>query len=106
MKPQPMRPCAVARLSFDAMRTRIDLVADFNGVSANWKWHKVAQDCLDHCAHLLEERHQEFLRSIRFQRKPLSDRQCRYIHWICLQGARNGPPEFVASIETLLAYDD
>ena len=55
MKPRPLRPCAVARLSFDTMRTRIDLVADFNESSANWRWHKVAQDCLDYCAHLLED---------------------------------------------------
>jgi hypothetical protein len=105
MKPQPLRPCALAKLSFDAMRTRIDLAADFNETSANWKWHKVAQDCLDFCAHLLDERAQEFLRSIRFQRKPLTERQCRYIHWICLQGARNGEPKFEVRIGGLLGME-
>jgi hypothetical protein len=102
MKP----PCAVARLSFDAMQNRIDLVAGFNETSANWKWHKVAQDTLDFCAHLLDEREQNFLRDIRFRRAPLTERQQRYIHWLCLKGARYGPPEFVARIESLLAYDE
>jgi hypothetical protein len=105
VKPQPLRPCPVARLSFEAMRTRIDLVTDWNEASANWRWHKVAQDTLDYCAHLLDERAQKFLRSIRSQRMSLSERQCRYIHWLCLKGAREGDPKFVASIAQLLRME-
>jgi hypothetical protein len=102
MKPQPLRPRAVARLSFNEFRARIDLVTEFNEASSSWRWHKVGQDVLDFCGHLLDEREREFLRDIRFRRAPLTEKQCRYIHWLCLRGARDGPPEFVASIETLL----
>jgi hypothetical protein len=87
------------------MQLRIDLVADWNEASANWKWHKVAQDTLDYCAHLLEEHHKEFLRSVRSQRMFLTERQCRYIHWLCLKGARDGPPKFANSIGALLRMD-
>jgi hypothetical protein len=87
------------------MRTRIDLVADFNETSANWRWHKIAQDALDHCGHLLEERHKQFLHGIRFRRAPLTEPQCRYIHFLYCRGARDGPPEFVASIDTVLGMN-
>jgi hypothetical protein len=87
------------------MRTRIDIVSDWNETKVNWRWHKVAQDTLDLSAHLLDERAREFLRNIRLQRKPLTERQCRYIHFLYCQGIRDGPPEFVVSIDTVLRME-
>jgi hypothetical protein len=68
---------------FEETEQQIEVIAhDAN--AANWHWHQLAKDVLDAPINLTDwER--DFLGSIRFQRKPLTEKQRRVVHKLCLK---------------------
>jgi hypothetical protein len=90
------------------MQNRINEIADFNEDSANWKWHKIAQDLRSFCQHRLTDWEREFLANIPFRRKPLSERQRRTIHKLYARVVVGfGEPDaFAANRRELLRMDE
>jgi hypothetical protein len=70
------------RVTSDFLDTAIRISSIATGPdSANWHWHKLAQDVLDHAPpHVLNDWARDFLTSIPNQLRPLTDKQQRCIH--------------------------